>query len=222
MTLRSGHGTGAGVPRIEVLPSDEMPKPITAEEAAKPDSLQRRPNGRFTPESAREAGRRGGRAERKKADAKKLAKKFGLGRLIERWKADDEIEKFITESEQWFVQSCEDMSRDVGGGQLSSGVTSMLRSSAYQRAYANFLYDCASRTAHAWETLAPHAIPNAKPRLSPRLDLVAAATRLADSSRQNYMAAFEIAAREAHARKALRSNEPYVVGALKESEGWKP
>jgi hypothetical protein len=214
MTLRSGHGTGAGVPRIEVLPADELPKPVTAPVPATAAALERRPNGTFTPESARRAGAKGGASPRRRADAKKLAKKFGLGRLIERWKADGEIEKFVTESEAWFVQACEDMSRDVGGGQLSPGVTSMLRSSAYQRAFSAFLYDCATRTAHAWETLAPHAIPNSKPRLSPRMDLVATATRLADSSRQNYMAAFEIAAKEAQARKATQRNEPYDLGAV--------
>jgi hypothetical protein len=30
MALRNGHGTGAGVPRIEVLPPDELPQPVPA------------------------------------------------------------------------------------------------------------------------------------------------------------------------------------------------
>jgi hypothetical protein len=30
MTLRNSHGTGAGVPRVEVLPADELPAGVQA------------------------------------------------------------------------------------------------------------------------------------------------------------------------------------------------
>ena len=43
MTLRSGHGNGAGVPRIEVLPPDELPS-ATGSIAAR---AERTPDGRF-------------------------------------------------------------------------------------------------------------------------------------------------------------------------------
>ncbi len=177
--------------------------------------LQRTPNGRFTKDSAKVAGAKGGATPRKKPTAMKLAKQFGLGRLIERWKVDDEIEKFIVESEQWFVQTCVELTRDVGGGQISPGVTSILRSASYARAFSNFLYDCATRQNFAWETLPGHGIEGAAPkRISPRMDLLGMASRLADSSRQNYMAAFEIAAREATARRAAQKNEPYDLGRI--------
>ena len=105
VTWRTGHGTGAGSPPIEVLPADEQPTRVPAPEPVEAAQLQRTPNGRFTKDSAKVAGAKGGATPRKKPTAMKLAKQFGLGRLIERWKVDDGIEKFIVESEQWFVQT---------------------------------------------------------------------------------------------------------------------
>ena len=45
MALRNGHGTGAGVPRIEVLPADELPPASPANT----DRSDRGPDGRFLP-----------------------------------------------------------------------------------------------------------------------------------------------------------------------------
>lgn len=60
MALRAGHGAGAGVPRIEVLPADEIPVGVAAPEqtaqaeiirqttaAARIDSLQEKPDARL-------------------------------------------------------------------------------------------------------------------------------------------------------------------------------
>lgn len=48
MALRAGHGTGAGMPRIEVLPADELP--VGLPDAARPESPKDRDKrGRFAP-----------------------------------------------------------------------------------------------------------------------------------------------------------------------------
>ncbi len=48
MALRSGHGTGAGVPRVEVLPADELPAGVPDD--ARPESpSDRGVAGRFAP-----------------------------------------------------------------------------------------------------------------------------------------------------------------------------
>lgn len=48
MALRTGHGNGAGVPRVEVLPVDELPAGVQAPTL---DSArhERTPDGRFAP-----------------------------------------------------------------------------------------------------------------------------------------------------------------------------
>jgi len=48
MALRAGHGKGAGVPRIEVLPADELPLGAQAPEQAT-GRAERRPDGTFAP-----------------------------------------------------------------------------------------------------------------------------------------------------------------------------
>jgi hypothetical protein len=62
MVLRSGHGNGAGSPRIEVLPVDELPPGVQAPPLASAGD-ERRPDGTFAP-GARTAQSAGGRATR--------------------------------------------------------------------------------------------------------------------------------------------------------------
>lgn len=81
MALRTGHGNGAGVPRIEVLPPDELPRglPATASgtsPAAPP--AERGPAGRLVAgQAARELARRGGFA--KAAKERQLRALQGVG-----------------------------------------------------------------------------------------------------------------------------------------------
>src|SRR5688572_19591864 len=73
MALRSGHGRGAGVPRIEVLPVDELPAGIpVATRAGSPSD--RGEGGRFAPGNA--LASEGGRA---RAGKTRLARRLRLG-----------------------------------------------------------------------------------------------------------------------------------------------
>jgi hypothetical protein len=173
MTLRRGHGTGAGVPRIEVLPPDEQPASIPAD-ADPLDGVARRQNGTFAgPEAAARAGRKGGLVKGRRV---RLARSLGLG-------AD------VTESEAFapYRRSASAFRRHhtselaaMAGGQCGSGPSSMVASAALQLAASRFLFDRATVLGDP--------------------DLFTAASRLADASRQNLMAAREMAIREAEAR----------------------
>ena len=81
MALRSGRGNGAGVPRIEVLPVDELPAPVSAATTPPDVTLTFRQGGKIADsETAREMGRRGGAA---KARRVRLIDSLGLSKLVE-------------------------------------------------------------------------------------------------------------------------------------------
>jgi hypothetical protein len=75
MALRSGHGTGAGQPHVEVLPPDELPQPV----AAPTDELSgvtRRKGGQVADsQSAAALGRKGGLVKAKRV---RLARGLGI------------------------------------------------------------------------------------------------------------------------------------------------
>jgi hypothetical protein len=53
MALRNGHGSGAGVPRVEVRPATELPNPV-ADSRSPISGVERRQNGRVaTPTHSR-------------------------------------------------------------------------------------------------------------------------------------------------------------------------
>src|ERR1039458_552044 len=75
MSLRKGHGTGAGQPRIEILPADELPAPVPGT----PEPLNRRQNGTIADsETAKRLGARGGHA---KGLSIRLVDSLGLAKL---------------------------------------------------------------------------------------------------------------------------------------------
>lgn len=210
MTLRKGHGKGAGVPRVEVLPVDELPAPVPAPLAQD----GRRANGTIKdPETARRIGRMGGLASARR-DPLRAAKSMGLGQLISQFEKDARIEPFVTESERWMRQTLEGLARDVGGGELSAEVVSIVQTAAWERAFSRYLFDISTRSQFAW-TVAENKVPigDKKHTVKPNTETILTASRLGDSSRQNLLAAFELAAREAQARKAARDREPYDLGA---------
>lgn len=128
MALRKGHGAGKGVPRIELLPADELPSasPVFA---VRPD---RGPDGRFI---------RGNTAQRAKVTRPgprgyahlPLAEDF---RPFERW-ARRYARHRVAELAQ------------MHGGYVSAGVSSMIESAADQLAGARYLAAKAKQTLDA-------------------------------------------------------------------------
>lgn len=171
MTLRSGHGDCAGTPRIEVAPADELPAGVPA--PASP-AVDRDDAGRLTPGAGTRA------LARKAALAKHEAAR--LGRLLGLHEPDEQhaYHRYFRLACDWREQHVAQLAATVAGGQVGPGPASIVATAGLQLAASRFLFDLGSQTGDA-KTL---------------LD----ASRLADASRQNLLAAHELAAREAAAR----------------------
>lgn len=173
MTLRTGHGTGAGVPRIEVLPPDELPAALPAPVPAPAAPLAFREDGTIADgATAKELGRRGGLA---KARRVRLVDTLGLKKIDEasdfapyRYAADE----FVTAHLAALAQ--------VAGGEVGPGPSSIVASAALQLAASRYAFDKFA------ETLEP--------------GLAKLGSSLGDAHRQNLLAAYELARREADAR----------------------
>jgi hypothetical protein len=173
MAYRQGHGTGKGTPHIEVLPPDEQPKPVPAPERSPIAPLARRLNGTFAgTEAAREAGRRGGRARARKL---RLVDSLGLSKLA----VDSAFAPYRSAAEEFTTAHLASLASEAGG-HVGPGPASMVASAALQLACSRYCFD--------------RACIEGDPALMRQ------GSQLADASRQNLLAARELAVREAQAR----------------------
>lgn len=178
MALRNGHGSGRGVPRIEVLPANELPGGVAAS-GRRP--VLRDESGKFLPgEGQIDLGRAGGIAKREALQ---------LGRLLGLWQPDESHAYY-----QYWRLACEwrdahmtQLAATVGGGRVGPGPASIVASAAMQLGASRYLADLGAQTG------------------APKL--LSEATKLADSSRQNLLAAHELAARETKARPPDPAND---------------
>lgn len=170
MGWRSGHGKGAGVPRIEVLPADELPGGVP--DGARADSPSDRGEaGRFA--RGNSLARVGGRA---RAGKTRLADRLGLRRLAD----DAAFAPYRASAVSFRRAQCAELARTVGGGYCGPAPSSLVASAALQLAWSRYLSDVAAETGDP--------------------DLALQASRLAADSRQSLLAAHELCAREASAR----------------------
>ena len=171
MALRSGHGNGAGVPRIEVLPADELPEGVQAPKQV-PSRAERRADGTFAP-GASTVQSQGGRSRRQ---ATRLARRLGLGELPD----DAAFKPYRAAAAAFRRFHVSTLAQSVGGGHCGPGPASVVATAAWQLAVSRYLFDRAA--------------------LSGERDDFALASKLANDSRQNLLAAHELCAREAEAR----------------------
>ncbi len=180
MALRSGHGRGAGVPRVEVLPADEMPDPVPAD-FVPIAGVERRQNGTVAgSEAARALGRRGGIV---KARRVRLARSLGLGPEVTESEAFASHRRSASAFRRYH---CAELAKQTGG-HVGAGPSSMVASAALQLAASRFLFDQGAKTGDA--------------------ATFKAASQLANDSRQNLLAAYELAVREAKVRQADSAND---------------
>lgn len=134
MALRSGHGRGAGSPRIEVLPVDELPGGLAA---AKPQAqaLPRPPYGAGSAE-AREAGRRGGK---RKAGTTALASGIGLAKAFR----DPTFERYRRAAEAFAKLHVKHLAQSVGGGSCGPAPSSIIWSAGLQLAASRWAFEVA-------------------------------------------------------------------------------
>lgn len=170
MALRTGHGTGAGVPRVEVLPADELPLgvPSNAPKISRPTHDKA---GRFAP--GNELARLGGLARKGKT---RLAERMGLAKLPE----GSAFARYKAAAVSFRRAQCAELAKTVGGGICGPAPSSLIASAALQLAWSRYLADAAGETGDA--------------------DMALKASKLADASRQNLLAAHELCAKEARAR----------------------
>lgn len=183
MTLRTGHGRGAGSPRIEVLPADELPAGVPADARAESPS-DRGERGKFAEGNSLAAS--GGRA---RSGHTRLARRLRLGETF----ADPRFEPYAAAARGFRRAHVTGLARTVGGGHCGPAPASIIASAALQLAGSRF----------AFEVLGDMAL----------------GSRLADASRQNLLAAHELAAREAAARP--RAAQSSILAAI-EAAGREP
>jgi hypothetical protein len=165
MALRSGHGNGAGSPRIEVMPADELPTTNGVDTATHLANRARR--GRpFQPGNRAAAGRR-----------PKLAL---LG--VEADATDPRYALALRRAGRYRRRRCSELA--AVHGYVSAGVSSLIASASLALCASRYLYELASEDGDA-ETLKR-------------------ASALANDARQNELAAWELASREATARRSAQ------------------
>ncbi len=170
MALRTGHGTGAGVPRVEVLPPDELPAGVPAD-AREGSPHDRGEAGRFAPGNS--LARTGGHAKR---GTSRLTARLGLSVLPD----GDAFAPYRRAAATFRRVQCAELARTVGGGVCGPGPSSVVASAALALAWSRYLSDQAAATGDA--------------------ELAMRSARLGETSRQHLLAAHELVAREATAR----------------------
>lgn len=173
MALRAGHGAGAGTPRVEVLPPDELPPPVAAPTCAL-SGVERRQNGTVaSTEAARALGRKGGQVKAKRV---RLARSLGLSSEALQHESFTPYRRAASAFRRHHMGELAQQS----GGAVGAGPGSMVASAALQLAASRFLFDQAATSGDP--------------------SLFKTASQLSNDSRQNLLAAYELANREAKAR----------------------
>jgi hypothetical protein len=152
MTYRTGHGNGAGQPRIEVSPPDELP----------------RPRGRPV----------------KKGGATKI--KLARSLVLTAPKAD--WAPYIQMAEQFRLHQCRSLAQQCGGF-CGAAPSTMVASAAMQLAASRYMFDKGAKTGD--------------------MQLIKQASTIMNDSRQNLLAAYELAIREAEARIKFEKSDPH-------------
>lgn len=183
--LRKGHGKDKGKPHIEVVP-DEISFPVPAPTQAEPSAaLTFAADGKIADSlTARELGRRGGLAKAKRT---RLTDSLGLADLA----ADAAFAPYRAEAERWVGHRMAELAQ-LAGGHVSSGPASMVTTAALQLAASRYCFD---QAAHKGVT-----------------ELMKLGSQLGDASRQNNLAAYELAVREATIRKAEEGPRDPLLG----------
>ena len=173
MALRTGHGTGAGVSRIEVLPPDELPQPVAAAMAVDAGPPDRRQAGRFADSAtAKKNGRKGGI---EKARRVRLVDSLGLSAIV----AETSFGPYRAAAEEFLAAHLATLASQAGG-HVGTGPSTIVASAALQLAASRWAFDTGAEKGDT--------------------DLMKLGSTLANDSRQNIAAAYEYAVREARAR----------------------
>ena len=175
MTLRTGHGNGAGSPRIEVFPPNELP--LGVREPERVDTrAERAPDGRWLP-GCKGTGAIGGRANAGKA---RLTNRLGIAVEVD----GSEFKPYRRAAASFRRIQCHELARTVGGGYCGPAASTVVASAALALAWSRYFSDKAAATGDP--------------------DMAMRSARLGETSRQHLLAAWEICAKEAQTRPKQR------------------
>jgi hypothetical protein len=178
---------GHGALRPEVLRPDELPAPMAAD-APDLSGVTRRQNGTVDgPTAARALGSIGGH---QKAKGVALARSLGLPPATE----TTAFTSYRRSASHFRRYHCAELAK-MAGGHCGAAPSSMVASAALQLAASRFLFDQGARTGDA--------------------ATLKTASQLANDSRQNLLAAYELAQREAQARPPSPSDFPWFTPSPK-------
>jgi hypothetical protein len=138
VTLRTGHGKGAGTPRIEVLPADELPIG-TPGERRPPSPESHTADGRFAPGNA--LASQGGKA---RAGATRLADRLGID-----GETSEAFAPYHRAAVSFRRAQCAALAASVGAGACGPGPSSLVATAALQLAWSRYFSDQAAKTGDA-------------------------------------------------------------------------
>ncbi len=127
MALRTGHGAGRGVPRVEVLPADEQPHGVPHAPAGLYEPApqgERDERGRFIA-GARWAQAKGARAANAKRRELKALTGLGLAGA-----APENLRPFLEQAEEFARAEVERLARDCGGGLCPDNARALVQAAA--------------------------------------------------------------------------------------------
>lgn len=131
MTLRKGHGNGAGSPRIEVLPADELPAGVPAATRAE-SPTDRGDRGKFARGNSLAA--LGGRSRNGET---KLARRLRLADVF----ADPKFEPYASAARGFRRAQVGALARNVGGGYCGPAPASIIASASLQLAASRYAFE---------------------------------------------------------------------------------
>jgi hypothetical protein len=134
MALRTGHGNGKGVPRIEVLPVDELPAGTPAPQRSPVAAPERRQDGTVTADGAKALGALGGAAT---AGQTRLSGRLALGDSF----ADPRFEPYAKAARTFRRTHVTRLAQTVGGGQCGPAPSSIVATAALQLAASRFAFE---------------------------------------------------------------------------------
>lgn len=191
MALRTGHGRGRGKPRIEVLPGDELPVGIQAD--TRPPDLPgevRSNHGHFPPGNPLAAS--GGRGKR--GSSKLAIEMASKGAPV-----TPEMHTYVARADRLRRVVCQELARDVGGGQCSAAVSAIVLGASRARMWAQRFGDIA---------LSGGA----------DIDLVMKSMRLEESCKSAFAMAQELCAKQAQSRPVQKESMAWLTQGSAEAQ----
>lgn len=171
-------------------PPDELPAPVPCDEAFTPSTLTFTPAGKIADsETAKELGRRGGLAKAKRLS---LLDSLGLTKMA----SSTEFGPFLREGEDFAKFHCGILARQAGG-ELGPAPSTMVASAGLQLAASRWAFDKGAKEGDP--------------------AMIKLGSSLANDSRQNLLAAYELATREAQARPKEKA-DPLAKFMLEQGE----